>query len=132
MKTSTKPYLIRALYEWCVDSEQTPHIAVWVDEQTKVPMQFVKDGEIVLNIGPNACQGLNIANDWVSFSARFGGVAHDVWLPTGNVLTIFARETGEGMGFELEQSVPEAETEPEAPAVEEAAPTLPSHLKIIK
>lgn len=131
MKTSTKPYLIRALYEWCVDNEQTPHIAVWVDEQTKVPMQFVKDGEIVLNIGPNACQGLNIANDWVSFSARFGGVAHDVWLPTGNVLTIFARETGEGMGFELEQTVPEAASEPEVAAKEEA-PTLPSHLKIIK
>lgn len=131
MKTSTKPYLIRALYEWCVDNEQTPHIAVWVDEQTKVPMQFVKDDEIVLNIGPNACQGLNIANDWVSFSARFGGVAQDVWLPTGNILTIFSRETGEGMGFELEQSVPEDVAEPEV--TEEApAPSLPSHLKIIK
>lgn len=132
MKTSTKPYLIRALYEWCVDNEQTPHIAVWVDEQTKVPMQFVKDDEIVLNIGPNACQGLSIANDWVSFSARFGGVSHDVWIPTGNILTIFARETGEGMGFELEKSVPEDASEPEKPAVTEAAATLPSHLKIIK
>lgn len=133
MKTSTKPYLIRALYEWCVDNEQTPHIAVWVDGQTKVPMQFVKDDEIVLNIGPNACQGLNIANDWLSFSARFGGVAHDVWVPTGNVLTIFARETGEGMGFELEKSVPDmAEPEQDVVEAKEEAPSLPSHLKIIK
>ncbi|MBP6562176.1 MAG: ClpXP protease specificity-enhancing factor [Neisseriaceae bacterium] len=132
MKTSTKPYLIRALYEWCVDNEQTPHLAVWVDAHTKVPMQFVKDDEIVLNIGPNACQGLNIANDWVSFSARFGGVAHDVWIPTGNVLTIFARESGEGMGFELEPSASVDAPESAVAAPKEDAPALPSHLKIIK
>ena len=76
MTTSTKPYLLRALYEWCIDNSQTPHLVVWVNEHTRVPMQYVRDNEIVLNIGPTASHNLNIDNDWISFSARFGGVAH--------------------------------------------------------
>ena len=73
MSSSTKPYLLRALYEWCVDNDQTPHIVAWVNEQTRVPMQYVRDNEIVLNIGPSASHNLIIDNEWVSFSARFGG-----------------------------------------------------------
>lgn len=98
---STKPYLLRALYEWCVDSGHTPHIVAWVNEQTQVPMQYVRDNEIVLNIGPAAANQLVIDNDWVHFAARFGGVPHDIWIPVGHVSSIFARETGEGMGFEV-------------------------------
>ena len=85
MTTSTKPYLLRALYEWCTDNGQTPHLVVWVNEHTRVPMQYVRDNEIVLNIGPTASHNLNIDNDWISFSARFGGVAHDIWIPVGHV-----------------------------------------------
>lgn len=102
MTTSTKPYLLRALYEWCTDNGQTPHLVVWVNEHTRVPMQYVRDNEIVLNIGPTASHNLNIDNDWISFSARFGGVAHDIWIPVGHVISIFSRESGEGMGFEVE------------------------------
>ena len=102
MTTSTKPYLLRALYEWCIDNSQTPHLVVWVNEHTRVPMQYVRDNEIVLNIGPTASHNLNIDNDWISFSARFGGVAHDIWIPVGHVISIFSRESGEGMGFEVE------------------------------
>ncbi len=101
--TSTKPYILRALYEWCTDNGHTPYIAVWVDEHTTVPRQYVKNNEIVLNIGQGASHNLHIDNQWLSFAARFAGVAHDVWVPVGNVLSIFARETGQGMGFELEK-----------------------------
>ena len=99
---STKPYILRALYEWCLDNEQTPHIVVWVNEHTRVPMQFVRDNEIVLNIGMTASDRLTIDNDWVNFSARFGGVAHEIWIPVGHITSFFARESGEGMSFELE------------------------------
>ena len=97
MSSSTKPYLLRALYEWCVDNDQTPHIVAWVNEQTRVPMQYVRDNEIVLNIGPSASHNLIIDNEWVSFSARFGGVSHEVWIPIGHVISLFARESGEGI-----------------------------------
>ena len=102
MSHSTKPYLIRALYDWCTDHQQTPHIVAWVNEHTRVPMQYVRDNEIVLNIGPNAVHNLSIDNEWINFSARFGGVPHEIWVPIGHVLSIFARESGEGMGFEVE------------------------------
>ena len=88
MSSSTKPYLLRALYEWCVDNDQTPHIVAWVNEQTRVPMQYVRDNEIVLNIGPSASHNLIIDNEWVSFSARFGGVSHEVWIPIGHVISL--------------------------------------------
>ncbi|WP_373795457.1 ClpXP protease specificity-enhancing factor [Neisseria dentiae] len=100
--TSTKPYLLRALYEWCLDNNQTPHIVAWVNEHTRVPMQYVRDNEIVLNIGTIASHALTIDNEWIHFSARFGGVAHEIWIPVGHVVSIFARESGEGMGFEVE------------------------------
>lgn len=96
---SQQPYLLRALYEWCVDSGYTPYINVRVDAHTRVPTAFVRDGQIVLNIGPNAVRNLQMDNEWVSFSARFGGVAHEILVPVGNVVAIYARETGEGMVF---------------------------------
>ncbi|WP_189372995.1 ClpXP protease specificity-enhancing factor [Vogesella alkaliphila] len=138
MSTSTKPYLIRALHQWCTDNEQTPYLVVHVDGSVTVPLEFVKDNEIVLNIGYNATKNLQIDNDWLSFSARFGGVSRDIWVPIGNVLSIFSRETGEGMGFELE---PVTGERPQPVGPESAATDTPaggkdkpsrSHLRIVK
>lgn len=106
--TSTKPYLIRALHQWCGDNGHTPYVVVWVNERTDVPREYVQNNEIVLNISMNATQDLQLDNEYLSFSARFGGVARQVFVPMGNVMSIFARETGEGMGFEVEL----ASTEP--------------------
>ena len=100
---STKPYLIRALYEWCVDQDYTPHILVEVDEQCRVPMQFVKDGTIILNIGPNATKNLTLDNEWVQFTARFSGVSQLVAVPVARIGALYTRETQEGMGFPFEE-----------------------------
>ena len=99
----TKPYLIRALYEWCVDSGHTPYLAVTVDARTRVPMEFVKDGEIVLNVAGSAVHKLAMGNDTIEFSARFNGVSRDISIPVAAVAGIYARETGQGMAFEIEQ-----------------------------
>ena len=99
---STKPYMIRAIHEWCTDNGFTPYIAVKVDEWARVPREFVRDGQIVLNIGYEATGGLKISNDGVSFQARFGGVARDISFPIENVAAIYARENGAGMAFEPE------------------------------
>lgn len=137
MSTSTKPYLIRALHQWCTDNEQTPYLVVHVDGSVTVPLEFVKDNEIVLNIGYNATKNLQIDNDWLSFSARFGGVSRDIWVPIGNVLSIFSRETGEGMGFELEPVTgerPQPDAGPattDTPAGGKDKPSR-SHLRIVK
>lgn len=106
MSRSTKPYLIRALHEWCMDSNYTPHLMVWVDEHASVPREYVKENEIVLNISHNATRDLTINDEFISFSARFGGVPRDIWIPIGNVMSIFAHETGEGMGFDVELADP--------------------------
>ena len=98
---STKPYLIRALYEWCVDQDYTPHILVEVDEQCRVPMQFVKDGTIILNIGPNATKNLTLDNEWVQFTARFSGVSQLVAVPVARIGALYTRETQKGMGFDV-------------------------------
>jgi stringent starvation protein B len=100
---STKPYFLRAMYEWCVDNGLTPHLAVIVDAHTRVPPGYVKDGEIVLNINYSATKGLLIGNDAVTFAARFGGVSFDIYVPIAAVRGIFARENGQGMFFELPQ-----------------------------
>jgi stringent starvation protein B len=96
---SQQPYFLRALYEWCVDNGYTPHVNVRVDGRCKVPAAFVKDGQIVLNIGPNAVRGLLMDNDRLAFSARFGGVSQEISVPVENVQAIYARETGDGMAF---------------------------------
>lgn len=97
---SQQPYFLRALYEWCVDSGHTPYLTVRVDKQTRVPQGYVKDGQIVLNVGPSAVRNMHMDNEWVTFSARFGGMSHSIEVPVGNVVAIYARETGEGMAFE--------------------------------
>ena len=121
-EVSTKPYLLRAIYEWCTDNGYTPHIAVVVDARTRVPMQFVKNGEIVLNISFEATSGLKMDNDVVSFSARFGGVSRDISVPVDNVIAIYARENGQGMAFEAPAVLAVGEHVDDEP--EAATPTL--------
>lgn len=136
-----QPYFLRALYEWCVDSGYTPHITVRVDGATKVPVAYVQDGQIVLNVGPNAVRNLLIDNVWVSFSARFGGVSQEIQVPIANVVAIYARETGEGMAFGggedavAEASAgtgAEAETSQQTPAPSDSSPKGRSHLRLVK
>ena len=98
---STKPYMLRAIYEWCTDSGFTPYLAVKVDAATTVPMEYVKKGEIVLNISFGATSGLKMDNDAVHFHARFGGVSREIYVPVNNVLAIYANENGQGMAFEV-------------------------------
>lgn len=99
---STKPYLLRAIWEWCCDNGFTPYIAVQVDERTRVPREFVRDGQIVLNLGPDATNRLQIGNELVEFQARFGGVARELSVPVDRVSAIYARENGAGMAFEID------------------------------
>ena len=99
--TSTKPYLLRAVYEWCIDNGYTPQISVAVDEHTRVPLEHVRDGEIVLNIGPLAANRLKMGNDVIECSARFSGVAKELVIPVAAVKAIYARETRHGMSFEV-------------------------------
>jgi len=96
---STKPYLIRAVHEWACDSGLTPYISVKVDENTRVPMEHVRNGEIVLNVGYDATHKLTIGNDQIQFSARFGGVSRECLVPVSAVQGIFARENGQGLFF---------------------------------
>ena len=97
--SSTRPYLIRALHEWCTDNGYTPYLAVHVDETVQVPLEYVKNGEIVLNVSFEATSALTLGNDVVSFRARFGGVARDISVPVDRVVAIYARENGQGMAF---------------------------------
>jgi stringent starvation protein B len=99
--SSTRPYLIRALYEWCTDNGLTPFIAVLVDETVRVPNEYVKDGEIVLNISFDATSSLNMGNEFIEFKGRFGGVARDIFVPVNRVVAIYARENGQGMAFPM-------------------------------
>lgn len=101
---STKPYMIRAIHEWCVDNGLTPHLLVAVNAQTRVPMAYVKDGEIVLNVNYSATKDLHIDNEAIVFSARFGGVSQNLYIPMGAVKGVFARENGQGMFFEVDES----------------------------
>lgn len=103
---STQPYLIRAIYEWCIDQGLTPHIAVMIGDGVTVPPGYAQDGQIVLNLGPEATSNLVIGNDAITFQARFGGKAHALSIPIANVLAIYARENGHGMAFEPQSSDP--------------------------
>ncbi|MBV2263269.1 MAG: ClpXP protease specificity-enhancing factor [Thauera sp.] len=152
---STKPYLLRAIWEWCVDQGFTPYLATLVDEDTRVPPGYARDGQIVLNLSPDATGQLQMANDFISFQGRFGGVAHSLVIPVANVIAIYARENGQGMAFEPgpEAREDEAEEAVEAPgdvvpdmadttvelrrerSSEPQAPARPprgSHLKVVK
>lgn len=143
-ESSTKPYFIRALHEWCCDNGYTPHIVVQVDEQTRVPMAFVHDGQITLNLGLLATNKLTMGNDFIDFQARFGGVTENVLVPVSAVSAIFARETGAGMGFEVGETDPQSSSDVPSkaesadtqtkPAQAETDPTPPKrpHLSIVK
>ncbi|QWD62175.1 ClpXP protease specificity-enhancing factor [Polynucleobacter sp. MWH-UH25E] len=96
---SNKPYLIRALHQWCTDFGFTPFIAVFVDSRVEVPMEYVKNNEIVLNLSVEACHQLQLENDWISFQARFGGIPRRIMVPVSHVLAVYARENGQGMSF---------------------------------
>ena len=100
---STKPYLIRAIYEWCSDSDHTPYISVKVDEQTRVPEEYVRDGEIILNISQDAAYHLTLGNDLIQFSARFNGVTREISIPVNAVQGIFAKESSQGILFPPEE-----------------------------
>ena len=120
---STKPYLIRALHEWCSDNGYTPYIAVVVDEHTVVPREHVQDGQITLNVGTLATNKLVLGNEYIEFQARFGGVGRQISVPVGAVKAIYARETGQGMAFETSvgQGTPQG-TDELHPASHENAP----------
>ncbi len=97
--TSTRPYLIRALHDWCTDNGFTPYIAVFVDAQVQVPVEYVKNNEIVLNVGFEATSGLKLGNEFIEFKARFGGTSREITVPVDHVVAIYARENGQGMAF---------------------------------
>jgi stringent starvation protein B len=99
-----KPYLMRAIHEWCSDQGYTPYLVVAVKGRMQVPMEFVKNGEITLNVSYNATRNMQLGDDYVRFSARFNGVSRDIIIPIGAVVSLFARETGEGMAWEPELS----------------------------
>ena len=104
---SSRPYLVRALYEWILDNACTPYLLVDATVAgVEVPQQYVKNGQIVLNVAPGAVAGIDMSNDDIRFRGRFSGVAIDVFVPIGAVLGIYARENGQGMGFEPEQAPP--------------------------
>ena len=119
--TSNRPYLIRALYDWIVDNRMTPHLLVDANaDDVVVPQQFVQDGRIVLNISPDAVRGLEMANDVITFNARFGGMPMDVFVPPSTVLGIYAKENGRGMLFpeedpNVEDGPPDDDPQPPGP-----------------
>ena len=148
---STKPYLIRALWQWCCDAGLTPYLTVFVDEHCRVPLDYVQDGSITLNLSPSATGQLDLGNEWITLSARFGGVPRELFFPIGSVVGIFARENGAGMEFAYEPTVElvpaqsTLEAQPALSAVEtkhdaaenggdksSAKPSRPPHLQRIK
>ena len=106
--TSTRPYLVRAMYEWCTDNGFTPYVAVLVDDTVRVPVEYVKDGEIVLNISYDATSSLKLGNEFIEFKARFAGTARDIMVPVSRVVAIYARENGQGMAFPMSVPTPGA------------------------
>lgn len=132
--SSSRPYLLRALYEWIVDNNCTPYVVInALREDAQIPRAYVKDDQIVLNVSPTAVMGLKLDNDGLMFSARFGGVPMEVYAPIGAVLGIYARENGQGMVFEAEDISSEpppggAPATPSAPAVKPKRPGL----KVVK
>ena len=138
-EVSTKPYFIRAIYEWCSDCGYTPYLSVRVDDRTRVPMEYVKNGEIVLNVSLNATRNLTVNNELIQFSARFNGVSREVNIPVDRVQGIFARENGQGAFFTVESpaALTVAPPAPVASGEAEAEPPRPpaagkSRLKLVK
>lgn len=125
--SSTRPYLIRALYEWCTDNALTPYIAVLADDTVQVPREYVQNGEIVLNISFDATSGLKLGNEFVEFKARFGGVPRDIMVPMDRVIAIYARENGQGMAF----PVPVPQVADDGVADDADAPAHPDVLPVV-
>jgi len=136
-EVSTKPYFIRAIYEWCSDCGFTPYLSVKVDERTRVPSEYVKNGEIVLNVSLNATRNLTINNELVQFSARFNGVSREVTIPVDRVQGIFARENGQGAFFTVEVPAATQASSAPVPAGADSDPPKPpaagkTKLKLVK
>ncbi|HUH39341.1 MAG TPA: ClpXP protease specificity-enhancing factor [Castellaniella sp.] len=143
-EASTKPYLIRALHEWCMDNGYTPHIVVTVDANTVVPVAHIHDGQITLNVSPLATNRLIIGNDYIEFEARFSGMTEHLFVPVAAVAAIYARETGAGMGFEVIESQPYPGGQDDSPdagpaprpspagSVDDPDKPKPPRLKVIK
>lgn len=134
-ESSTKPYLIRAIYDWCTDNGFTPYLAVRVDEHTQVPMAFVKDGEIILNVSVDAVHNLQLGNEEITCGGRFGGVAHQLIVPVAAVIGIFAKETGQGLVFQGQESTPSGQNEKaddEPPKEPTPPPGGRPHLRVVK
>ena len=129
--TSSRPYMLRAIYQWILDNQCTPYLLVNADsEGVVVPQDFVQDGQIVLNISEVAVAGLNIDNNFVSFTGRFGGVSQDIWVPVGAVLAIYAKENGQGMLFDPDDDLPPPSPDDDGPDSGDT-PKRPS-LKVVK
>ena len=124
--SSTRPYLVRALHEWCTDNGFTPYVAVVVDDTVQVPREYVSNGEIVLNVSFDATSGLQLSNEFIQFKARFGGVAREIVVPMGRVIAIYAKENGQGMAFPA--PVPGVISDSVSPEAmpEDTPPTAPS------
>ena len=120
--TSTRPYLIRALHDWCTDNGFTPYVAVFVDETVRVPKEYVKNNEIVLNVGFEATSALKLGNETIEFKARFGGSSREIAVPIDHVIAIYARENGQGMAFPMPAGAPATGGAGEPEAVEGGAP----------
>lgn len=133
---STKPYLVRAIQEWCLDQGFTPYLAVNVTSRTRVPREYVKDGQIILNLGPEATHQLVMGNEFITFSARFNGAAQALSIPIESISAIYARENGQGMAFEVLPETPAGTDDPAPAAIEESpaqpAPPARSHLTRVK
>jgi stringent starvation protein B len=123
--SSTRPYLIRALHDWCTDNGFTPYIAVFVDAQVQVPTEYVKNNEIVLNIGFEATTALKLGNEHIEFKARFGGVSREIVVPVDHVIAIYARENGQGMAFPVPTDAPAGTTPTVEPTAGAPAPRPP-------
>lgn len=140
---SAKPYLVRAICEWCADNGLTPYLAVRVNGETRVPPAYVKNGEIVLNVSASATRRLTVDNDWIQFTARFNGVSQEVSVPMSAVAGIFAKETGYGFAFSVAQDPAASLAAATAPTAEvprargegqeaEKPRARPSHLSVVK
>ncbi len=121
--SSTRPYLIRALHDWCTDNGFTPYVAVFVDQHVQVPSEYVKNNEIVLNVGFEATSALKLGNDTIEFKARFGGSSREIVVPIDHVIAIYARENGQGMAFPMPSDAQAAS--PSARAAEAPAAITP-------
>jgi stringent starvation protein B len=131
--SSNRPYLIRALYDWLLDNGQTPYLLVNAEHSgTVVPQQFVEDGRILLNIDPTAVAGLELGNEWISFSARFSGVSEDILLPPSAVQGIYSKENGQGMLFPDEETVGDGDPNDPDPDPTPNKPGGRPSLKVVK